>query len=236
MRPKDELTDREYNEFYKTITKDTNDPLAYSHFRAEGEIEFRAILYIPRSAPYDMFEDYYGASSALKLYVRRVLITEEFSDLMPKYLSFVKGVVDSDDLPLNVSREQLQQMKMIKVMSKKLVRKTIDMLTELADQSYEYEEDEVDEDQTEKHEDEEDIPKEEDEEDDEDKYEVFWSNFGKNIKLGVIEDSSNRNKLAKLLRFHTTFDDEEQTSLDEYISRMKDDQDTILYLPGDSKS
>lgn len=146
MRPKDELTDREYNEFYKTITKDTNDPLAYSHFRAEGEIEFRAILYIPRSAPYDMFEDYYGASSALKLYVRRVLITEEFSDLMPKYLSFVKGVVDSDDLPLNVSREQLQQMKMIKVMSKKLVRKTIDMLTELADQSYEYEEDEVDED------------------------------------------------------------------------------------------
>lgn len=236
MRPKDELTDREYNEFYKTITKDTNDPLAYSHFRAEGEIEFRAILYIPRSAPYDMFEDYYGASSALKLYVRRVLITEEFSDLMPKYLSFVKGVVDSDDLPLNVSREQLQQMKMIKVMSKKLVRKTIDMLTELADQSYEYEEDEVDEDQTEKHEDEEDTPKEEDEEDDEDKYEVFWSNFGKNIKLGVIEDSSNRNKLAKLLRFHTTFDDEEQTSLDEYISRMKDDQDTILYLPGDSKS
>jgi heat shock protein beta len=236
MRPKDELTDREYNEFYKTITKDTNDPLAYSHFRAEGEIEFRAILYIPRSAPYDMFEDYYGASSALKLYVRRVLITEEFSDLMPKYLSFVKGVVDSDDLPLNVSREQLQQMKMIKVMSKKLVRKTIDMLTELADQSYEYEEDEVDEDQTEKHEDEEDTPKEEEEEDDEDKYEVFWSNFGKNIKLGVIEDSSNRNKLAKLLRFHTTFDDEEQTSLDEYISRMKDDQDTILYLPGDSKS
>jgi len=234
MRPKDELSDRDYNEFYKTITKDTNDPLAYSHFRAEGEIEFRAIIYIPRSAPYDLFEDYYGASSALKLYVRRVLITEEFSDLMPKYLSFVKGIVDSDDLPLNVSREQLQQMKMIKVMSKKLVRKTIDMLTELADQSYEYEEDEVDEDQTEKHEDEEDTPKEE--EDDEDKYEVFWSNFGKNIKLGVIEDSSNRNKLAKLLRFHTTFDDEEQTSLDEYISRMKDDQDTILYLPGDSKA
>jgi len=236
MRPKDELSDRDYNEFYKTITKDTNDPLAYSHFRAEGEIEFRAIIYIPRSAPYDLFEDYYGASSALKLYVRRVLITEEFSDLMPKYLSFVKGIVDSDDLPLNVSREQLQQMKMIKVMSKKLVRKTIDMLTELADQSYEYEEDEVEveEDQTEKHEDEEDTPKEE--EDDEDKYEVFWSNFGKNIKLGVIEDSSNRNKLAKLLRFHTTFDDEEQTSLDEYISRMKDDQDTILYLPGDSKA
>lgn len=108
MRPKDEITDRDYNEFYKTITKDTSDPLAHTHFSAEGEIEFRAILYVPRSAPFDLFEDYYGVSSALKLYVRRVLITEEFTDLMPKYLNFVKGVVDSDDLPLNVSREQLQ--------------------------------------------------------------------------------------------------------------------------------
>ena len=145
MRPKDEITDREYNDFYKTITKDTADPLAHTHFSAEGEIEFRAILYVPRNAPFDLFEDYYGVSSALKLYVRRVLITEEFTDLMPKYLNFVKGVVDSDDLPLNVSREQLQQMKMIKVMSKKLVRKTIDMLQDLADQSYEFEEEDAEE-------------------------------------------------------------------------------------------
>jgi len=142
LRPKDEISVREYNDFYKTITKDAEDPLTYSHFSAEGEIEFKAVLYVPRSAPYNLFEDYYGVSSALKLYVRRVLITEEFTDLMPKYLNFVKGVVDSDDLPLNVSREQLQQMKMIKVMSKKLVKKTIEMLRDLAEDSYEYEDEE----------------------------------------------------------------------------------------------
>lgn len=204
LRPKDDISEREYKDFYKTITKDTEDPLAYSHFSAEGEIEFKAILYVPRTAPFNLFEDYYGVSSALKLYVRRVLITEEFTDLMPKYLNFVKGVVDSDDLPLNVSREQLQQMKMIKVMSKKLVRKTIDMMSDLADQSYEFEDeseevdsgDEVIDDATQEEEQGDEVT----EEDEEDKYEIFWSNFGKNIKLGVIEDSSNRMKLAKLLR------------------------------------
>jgi heat shock protein beta len=146
LRPKDEITQREYFDFYKTIKKDAEDPLAYSHFTAEGEIEFRSILYVPSSAPFDLFDNYYGKSAAIKLYVRRVLITEEFEDLMPKYLNFITGVVDSDDLPLNVSREQLQQMKMIKVMSKKLVRKAIDMIKELADQQYEYEDDEDEED------------------------------------------------------------------------------------------
>jgi heat shock protein beta len=105
MREKADITQEEYDGFYKTITKDTNDPLAHSHFSAEGEIEFKAILYVPGEAPYDLFENYYGKSSALKLYVRRVLITEEFDELMPRYLNFIKGVVDSDDLPLNVSRE-----------------------------------------------------------------------------------------------------------------------------------
>lgn len=144
MREKNEITEEEYNGFYKTISKDPEDPLTYTHFSAEGEIEFKAILFVPKTAPYDLFENYYGRSSALKLYVRRVLITEEFEDLMPKYLNFIKGVVDSDDLPLNVSREQLQQMKMIKVMSKKLVRKAIEMLKALAEEDEEEYEDEED--------------------------------------------------------------------------------------------
>ena len=107
LREKADIEEREYNDFYKMISKDTQDPMAYSHFSAEGEIDFKSIIYIPQEASYDLFENYYGKSGALKLYVRRVLITEEFDELMPRYLNFVKGVVDSDDLPLNVSREQL---------------------------------------------------------------------------------------------------------------------------------
>lgn len=246
-RSKDEITEEEYMNFYKTITKDPEEPLAYTHFRAEGEIDFKSILYVPSSAPFDLFENYYGKSAALKLYVRRVLITEEFEDLMPRYLNFIKGVVDSDDLPLNVSREQLQQLKMLKVMSKKLIRKSIEMVRKLAEEEDDDEDEdddddyeEVDEIEDDEEEDEEEEGEDEDEEDgDEDegnkKYETFWNNFGKNIKLGVIEDSSNRAKLAKLLRFHTTAKPDGLVSLDEYISRMKDDQDTILYLSGDSK-
>lgn len=203
LRDKSEITDDEYNNFYKTISKDHENPLAYTHFTAEGEIEFKSILYIPSQAPYDLFENYYGRSAALKLYVRRVLITEEFEELMPRYLNFIKGVVDSDDLPLNVSREQLQQLKMIKVMSKKLVRKAIEMIRALAEDEEEDEEDEEDEEneeETTKEEEKEAIEEEKSEEETEDKYTKFWKAFGKNIKLGVIEDASNRSKLAKLLR------------------------------------
>jgi heat shock protein beta len=249
-RSKDELSEEDYNNFYKTISRDPEDPLTYTHFRAEGEIEFKSILYVPGQAAPDLYDNYYQKSSALKLYVRRVLITDEFEELMPRYLNFVTGVVDSDDLPLNVSREQLQQLKMIKVMSKKLVRKAIEMITKLAkeeeeeydsddeDDYEEYdEEDESSEEESSDEEDSDDSSDDDDSDDDEDgenKYLKFWTNFGKNIKLGVIEDSSNRNKLAKLLRFHSTEDPEGYVSLDEYISRMKEDQDTILYLSGDS--
>jgi heat shock protein beta len=152
-----------------------------------------------------MFENYYGRSSALKLYVRRVLITEEFEELMPRYLNFIKGVVDSDDLPLNVSREQLQQLKMIKVMSKKLVRKAIEMIRSLAEDEEEEDEEDVEDTEEETTEEESQTTEEETEEgskkdEGEDKYAKFWKSFGKNIKLGVIEDASNRSKLAKLLR------------------------------------
>jgi len=248
MREKADITSEEYQNFYKSISKDHQDPLSHTHFSAEGEIDFKAILFLPNEAPYDLFENYYGKSAALKLYVRRVLITEEFEELMPRYLNFIKGVVDSDDLPLNVSREQLQQMKMIKVMSKKLVRKALEMIRALAEDEEEEEDDEYDgeeggedaEDKDKKKEDSEDKEKDENavdekEEERENQYNKFWKSFGKNIKLGIIEDSSNRNKLAKLLRFHSTNDPEGLTSLDEYISRMKPEQDTILYLPGDSK-
>ena len=209
LRDSSEITTEEYNGFYKTITKDAEDPLAYTHFSAEGEIDFKAILYIPGSAPFDLFENYYQKSSALKLYVRRVLITDSFDDLMPKYLSFIKGVVDSDDLPLNVSREQLQQLKMIKVMSKKLVRKTIEMIKDMAEEGleedeedYDDDDEEIDEENDEEAENTEDKvdEAEEDEKEEEDRYLKFWKNFGKSVKLGVIEDSSNRLKLAKLLR------------------------------------
>ena len=154
-------------------------------------------------------DSYYGKSSALKLYVRRVLITEEFDELMPRYLNFVKGIVDSDDLPLNVSREQLQQMKMIKVMSKKLVRKALEIIRNMAEEDDD--EEEEDEEDGEEGESKEEKTEDESEKKDEDaadkeaeekenKYDKFWKNYGKNIKLGVIEDASNRNKLAKLLR------------------------------------
>lgn len=186
-----------------------------------------------------MTESYYAKSSSLKLYVRRVLINDEFEDLMPRYLNFVKGVVDSDGFPLNVSREQLQQSKLIKVISKKLVRKALDMIRLIAEDEEEEDESDEDYDDEEKtqesestHEDKEDTSS--DDEEEESKYEKFWLSFGKNIKLGIIEDAANRSKLAKLLRFYTTQSKDVLTSLDEYLARSPANQEAIYYLPGDS--
>merc|ERR1711974_141829 len=132
LRAKEDVTEEEYTEFYKSISKDYLDPLAYTHFNAEGEIEFKSILFLPKKAPFDMMDNYWSKKSEVKLFVRRVLVAEKFDELLPRYLNFVRGVVDSDDLPLNVSREQLQQNKIMKVISKKLVRKVLELMKKLA--------------------------------------------------------------------------------------------------------
>merc|ERR1712146_710557 len=183
-RDKSEITDDEYNQFFQSPAgkkggSDDDSPLSWIHFRAEGEIEFKSILYIPKAAPYDMYDNYYGKASGMRLYVRKVLITDEFEDLMPRYLNFIKGVVDSDDLPLNVSRETSQQHKVLKVMGKKLVRKSLEMLRRLAQKSRRAADEEED-DVVEGAEDDDSI-----EEEAEDDYIKFWEQFGKNLKLGL---------------------------------------------------
>lgn len=195
-----EISEDEYNEFYKSITKDSTNPLAKTHFIAEGEVTFKSLLFIPSVQPSESFNRYGAKVDHIKLYVRRVFITDDFQDMMPNYLSFIRGVVDSDDLPLNVSRETLQQHKLLKVIKKKLVRKTLDMIKK--------------------------IPKVD--------YEKFWKEYSTNIKLGVIEDPSNRTRLAKLLRFYSSFDSKNFTSLAEYVERMKEKQEHIYYIAGAS--
>merc|ERR1712110_458495 len=198
-RKPDNIEQTEYDEFYKSITKDNNGPLTQSHFIAEGEVTFKSLLFTPNSQPSETFNKYGQAGENIKLYVRRVFITDDFKDMMPNYLSFVKGVVDSDDLPLNVSRETLQQHKLLKVIKKKLVRKALDMIKKIDAVDY---------------------------------LKKFWKEYSTNIKLGFIEDHSNRTRLAKLLRFLSSHDEEEPTSLEDYIERMKDGQEKIYFCGG----
>ena len=231
LRDKKEITKEEYQKFYKALTKDTEDPLVFEHGRTEGEVNFKYILYIPAKKPYDLFDNYYGKNSALKLYVRRVLVNEQFEELIPRYLNFIKGVVDSDDLPLNVSREQLQQHKMIKVMSKRLVRTGIQMMIKMAVETEEEEEDDEEEDDEE----EEEEKKDEEKKKSDSKFIKFYESFGKNIKLGVIEDAPNRPKLAKLLRFFSTKNPKELISLEQYVKNMKPKQEYIYFIAGEEK-
>lgn len=207
-REKEEIQDDEYQNFYKSISKDASSASTWIHFKAEGEVEFKSILYVPDSA-LNLYDDYNNRKAGIRLYVRKVLIQEDFEDLLPRYLNFLKGVVDSDDLPLNVSRETLQQHKILKVMSKKLVRKALEMLRKLATDS-------------------------EESSDEDSAYLKFWKEFGKSIKMGIIEDASNRSKLAKLLRFKSSTSEDKFVSLDEYVKNLQSWQSDIYFLAGES--
>lgn len=198
-----DVSQEEYNEFYKSLTKDSAEPLTQTHFVAEGEVTFKSLLFIPKVQPSESFNKYGSKTENIKLYVRRVFITDEFNDMMPNYLNFIRGVVDSDDLPLNVSRETLQQHKLIKVIKKKLVRKALDLLKKLEGEEYE----------------------------------KFWKEYSTNIKLGVMEDPSNRARLAKLLRFQSSNDKNGKlASLSDYSSRMKAKQEWIYYIAASNRA
>nr|GMD99265.1 endoplasmin homolog [Ipomoea batatas] len=228
LRSPKEVTDEEYTKFYHSLAKDFSEdkPLAWSHFTAEGDVEFKAVLFVPPKAPQDLYESYYNSKkSNLKLYVRRVFISDEFDELLPKYLNFLLGLVDSDTLPLNVSREMLQQHSSLRTIKKKLIRKALDMIRRLADEDPDESSDK----------DKKDVEESGDENEKKGQYTKFWNEFGKSIKLGIIEDATNRNRLAKLLRFETTKSDGKLTSLDQYISRMKANQKDIFYITGTNK-
>lgn len=205
MRNSKEVTVEEYNEFYKKTFNEYMDPLACSHFTTEGEVEFRSILYVPAITPMGREDIVNPKTKNIRLYVKRVFISDDFDgELFPRYLSFVKGVVDSNDLPLNVSREILQESRIVRVMRKRLLKKTFEMIMG--------------------------ISLSENQED----YRKFWDNFGKNMKLGVIEDHANHKKLAPLLRFSSSFNEDELVSLDNYVDSMKEGQKAIYYIAADS--
>ena len=228
-RKAEDITDEEYNKFYKALTKDYDDPMYYTHFSAEGEVEFKALLFVPGRAPYNVFDTSISHNN-IRLYVRRVFITDEFKDLLPRYLNFIKGVVDSNDLPLHVSREVLQESRILKIIKKKLVRKALTMLQEIADNDKRIETKDKDAETTE----EEEEAKAGSKKQTEVLFPKFWEEFGKNLRLGMIEDGTNRARLTKLLRYKSSKSEDKLTSLEEYVERMPDSQKAIYFLSAES--
>jgi len=203
VRSKSEIKDEEYTEFYKHVAHDFDEPLSWLHNRVEGTQEYTTLFYVPKRAPFDMFER--DQKNGIKLYVKRVFIMDDADQLMPNYLRFIKGVVDSDDLPLNISREILQKNKHIDNIRNASTKKILGHLEKMAKNN-------------------------------EDDYATFWKEFGRVLKEGPAEDSSNKEKIAKLFRYASTNNDSdiENVSLDDYISRMKEGQDKLYYITGDS--
>lgn len=205
LRNPKEVTTEEYNEFYKKAFNEYLEPLASSHFTTEGEVEFRSILYVPSIAPMGKEDMVNPKTKNIRLYVKRVFISDDFDgELFPRYLSFIKGVVDSNDLPLNVSREILQESRIVRIMRKRLVRKAFDMILGLSMSE------------------------------NKDDYDKFYENFGKHLKLGCIEDRENHKRIAPLLRFFSSQSEDYMIGLDEYVENMKPDQKVIYYIASDS--
>jgi molecular chaperone HtpG len=202
-RPQAEVSESEYAEFYRHISHDWTEPFKTVSLKAEGTIEYQALLFIPSQAPHDLF--YHGSQSGLRLYAKRVMVMENCENLLPRYLRFIKGVVDSADLPLNISRQTLQQDRHITQIRKWLTKKVLDMMAELFEKDY-------------------------------DKYLKFWGQFGRALKEGVSSDYENKDKILSLLLFESSGDPEKLTTLKGYVERMRDGQDEIYYLTGESRN
>jgi len=207
LRPPKEVEDSEYEEFYKGAFRAAYDePQKWTHFRLEGQVECKALLYIPGMLPFELSKDMFDENTNnIRLYVKRVFINDKFEDIMPRWLKFIRGVVDSDDLPLNVSREILQKSKVLNIINKRLVRKSLDMIRDLAS------------------------------DEDSSKYAQFWNNFGKYLKVGIIEDEKNRDEIIPLVRFYSSKSGEEYTSFDRYVEGMAENQKSIYYVTGEGR-